>query len=134
MQAKNLAFFTFNQPLLRSLGGMPGIIQEVADAGGTPHYKLGEVVKDARFIGQVFGPRGLEPVVVVFDMKVLAITQLPRRIDVLFTVLSRPCAYRLNGDRLPLRLFELSCAESIRQGVTYKMGNDLPTLPTPRRP
>jgi hypothetical protein len=91
-------------------------------------------VKDARFIGQVFGPRGLEPVVVVFDMKVLAITQLPGRIDVLFTVLSRPCAYLMNGDRLPLRLFEYSCAESIRQGVTYKMGNDLPSLPPPKRP
>ena len=133
-KARNLTFFALNRGLLSSLGSTAGIIQEVADAGGTPHYKLGEVVKDARFIGQVFGPRGLEPVVVVFDMKVLAITQLPRRIDVLFTVLSRPCAYLLNGDRLPLRLFELSCAESIRQGVTYKMGNDLPSLPPPKRP
>jgi hypothetical protein len=132
--AKNRGFFMLNQGLLRSLGSTAGIIQEVADPGGTPHYKLGEVVKDARFIGQVYGPRGLETVVVVFDMKVLAITQLPRRIDVLFTVLSRPCAYLKSGDRLPLRLFEFSCAESIRQGETYKMGNDLPTLPPPRRP
>jgi hypothetical protein len=133
-KARNLSFFALNSGLLSSLGGNPGIIQEVANAGGTPHYKLGEVVKDARFIGQVFGPKGLEQVVVVFDMQVLAITQLPRRIDILFTVLSRPCAYLLNGDRVPLRLFELSCAESIRQGVTYKMGNDLPSLPPPKRP
>jgi hypothetical protein len=132
--AKNLTFFALNRVLLSSLGSTAGIIQSVTHADGRPRYKLGEVVKDARFIGQVFGPRGLEPVVVVFDMKVLAITELPGRIDVLFTVLSRPCAYLMNGERLPLRLFEYSCAESIRQGVTYKMGNDLPSLPPPKRP
>ena len=131
---KNRYFFTLNRGLMTSLGSTAGIIQTVINADLKPRYKLGEVVKDARFIGQVFGPRGLEPVVVVFDMRVLAITQLPGRVDVLFTVLSRPCAYRMNGDRLPLRLFEFSCAESIRQGVTYKMGNDLQSLPPPARP
>jgi len=132
---ENFKFMAKYFKLWKSLGSNPGMIQTVTYPDGSPLYKSGEVVTDARFIGQVVGPGGgLEPVVVVFDMKVLAVTYLPGRVDILFTVLSRPCAYQNGIDRVPLRLFGYSCAESITQGQTIKMGEDLPTLAPPRRP
>jgi len=132
---ENFKFMAKYFKLWKSLGSNPGMIQTVTYPDGSPLYKSGEVVTDARFIGQVVGPGGgLEPVVVVFDMKVLAVTYLPGRVDILFTVLSRPCAYQNGIDRVPLRLFGYSCAESITQGQTIKMGNDLPALAPPGHP
>lgn len=135
MKLENMKFVAKYFKLRASLGSNPGMIQTVTYPDGSPLYRSGEVVKDARFIGQVVGPgKDLTPVVVVFDMKVLAVTYLPGRVDILFTVLTPPCTYRwFSSDRVPLRLFN-SCAESVRQGQTIKMGEDLPTLAPPGHP
>src|SRR5262249_9123076 len=55
-RTKNMVFFARNRGLLTSLGSTAGIIQTVTYPDGSPLYKPGDVIEDARFIGQVFGP------------------------------------------------------------------------------
>lgn len=128
--AANTGYILFNLLQLAALGNRTGIVAKLAEKDGTPVYAAGEVVKGARFMGIVYGPTGNhEPVVVVFDMKVLSVVKLGRWIEVQFTILSQPCAYRLTGERIPLRLNPASCAESLKLGQTYSVNSSFTPLP-----
>jgi hypothetical protein len=92
-------------------------------------------VKDARFVGQTWDAGNkLTPVVTVFDMKVHDVTRRPDRVDMEFTILSEPCTYRWGIDRVPLRLFDFMCGESLRHGQKYTVSNKLKALPAPGAP
>jgi len=122
---ENVNFLALNFGMLPFLGNHPGIITQLT-AGSTPLYARGQVVKAARFVGLTFGAgKTLDPVVTIFDMQVDDVIILPGRIDVRFTVLSEPCTYRWGTERIPFRLNSASCEESIKQGGSYTISNDL---------
>jgi hypothetical protein len=132
---ENLLFLATNSALFTRLGTNPGMIQTVTYPDGSALYHDGQIVKDTQFIGQVIGSKGqLAPVVVRFDMRVLSYVKFPGRVDVLFTILSRPCAYENGINPVPIRFFPDSCADDIRQGQMIKIGHDLPTLDRPKPP
>lgn len=129
---ENVAFLMSNFRMIDSLRSRAGIVTPL-QVGGSPVYKRGQVIKDARFVGLTFtsGAR-VEPVVVVFDMQVDDVITEPTRITLRFTVLSEPCAYLQGALRVPFRLYSGMCEESIRQGQSYSISSDF--TPTPRGP
>ena len=89
----NLAFFASNYNILAALDNHAGIVTPLV-LQRCPVYQRGEVVKEARFIGQTFtAGTEVEPVVVVFDMRVDDVITDPTKVTLKFTVLSEPCTY-----------------------------------------
>jgi len=128
----NVAFFAHNYGMLGALHNHAGIVTPLV-MHGSPVYRRGEVVKEARFIGLTFtsGVK-VEPVVVVFDMQVDDVIQEQKKITLKFTVLSEPCTYIWGTSRAPFRLYSAACEESIRQGQSYSITSDF--TPTPSGP
>jgi hypothetical protein len=124
--AKNLAFFMINYGMIDSLHSHPGIVTPL-ELQGTPVYTTGQIVKEARFIGLTFtSGTTVEPVVVVFDMKVDDVT----KIGIRFTVLSEPCTYLSGTTRVPFRLSSAKCEESLKQGQSYWIRSDFSPTPS----
>jgi hypothetical protein len=128
----NFAFFASNYNMLAALHNHAGIVTPLV-LQGSPVYRRGEVVKEARFIGLTFtAGTKVEPVVVVFDMGVDDVITEPTKVTLKFTVLSEPCTYLWGASRAPFRLNSTTCGESITQGQSYSISSDF--TPTPSGP
>lgn len=128
----NLAFFASNYNMLANLHNHAGIVTPLV-LQGSPVYRRGEVVKEARFIGLTFtAGTEVEPVVVVFDMVVDDVITEPTKVTLKFTVVSEPCTYLWGASRAPFRLNSTTCGESIKQGQSYSISSDF--MPTPSGP
>ena len=128
----NLAFFASNYNMLAALHNHAGIVTPLV-LQGSPVYRRGEIVKEARFIGLTFtAGTKVEPVVVVFDMGVDDVITEPTKVTLKFTVLSEPCTYLWGASRAPFRLNSTTCGESITQGQSYSISSDF--TPTPSVP